>query len=633
MGGFFNKLFLKLKERKVFRTLIIYLGGAWVAMQVISLFIDRYALSGFIFDMLMILIIAGIPGSVLIAWFHGESGTQKVTRLEIGLQSALITLAIIAGFITFNVRAGDEYAAPDHDENTIVVLPFENMSDNQDDKYFSDGITDDIITNLSKIKDVQVISRLSLKDLQISEMSINAIASKLNVNLILEGSVRRIGNQVRISAKLINVETEENIWAETYDREMTEVFAVQTDVARNIADNLQIKLSPKVKRRLEYTPTANLDAYDLYLKGRDYYNLYRDADNEIAIELFKEALKLDPEYAMAYAGLADAYAQRVLRYHKPRNWLDSTIVTAQKAIALDPEVAEGYKALGVGYAYQGLNELAIEANQKAIDRNPNFFQAINNLGVIYGRLGELDKQIPMLEKAIALAPLYSIAYVQLGEAYAELGFDEKAFDLIEESMQMQPDFAESYFSLGRIYVQRGSLEKALEVTRKGLSISPDDPGLMANMGQIEMFRGNYDEAELYLEKVYDLNLGVYSLMDPIGLAPGYLGYVYLKNNKPNIAEVVFKQVDATLKESISEGNDYYRCKLELGRNYAIQNKREEAVLWLKQAFESGWHEYRLAMTDPTLKSVRNDKEFKAIMDKMRRKLKSMHERAARLMAT
>jgi TolB-like protein len=625
MRSFGKKTFLELKERKMFRTLIIYLGGAWVAIQVIALFIDRYDLSPFIFDLTMIFLIAGIPGSLVIAWFHGKSGTQQVTKAEISIHLILLIFAIVAVIMAYKWQPAKTRLIIEHDENTIAVLPFQNMSGDEEDEYFSDGITDDIITQLSKIENLQVISRFSVIGYKNTQLSLSEIASELNVNIILEGTVRRIGNEVRITAKLINVANEENMWAEAYDREMTQVFQVQSDVAENIARNLRVELSASERERINRQPTANLDAYKLYLKGRDYYYLYRENDNEVAIGLFKDALKLDPNYAMAYAGLGDAYGQRVVRFSWPDNWLDTTIVMANKAIELDPELAEGYKARALGYSYKGWSSLAIESDLLAIEHNPNFFPAISNLGVEYGRKGRIDQQIPLLEKTLALAPLFPLPYVELGEAFAKLVDDKKAIRFIEEAVHMQPDFTESYYSLAWLYINRGDLETAYKFATKGLELTPEDPGLLAKMGQIEMMMGKYDNAEAYLESVYDLNLGTHSLMDPIGLAPSYLGYVYLQTEKSALANLVFEQIERSLRDAIDAGNEYYKCKVELGRIYAIRDNKEEALLWLNQAYYDGWNNYRLALIDPTFTNIKHEPEFTIIIEKMRSRVKEMKE--------
>jgi len=627
MNSLFRKTFGKLKERKVFRTLFIYLGGAWLALQVVDLFIGLYDLSRYFFDLALIFIIAGIPGSVIIAWFHGETGTQKVRKIEIVLHSILLFSAFVAAFFAFQFHDFESEIVIEHTENTIAVLPFQNMSGDSEDDYFSDGVTDDIITQLSKIEGMQVISRFSVMKYKNTDLSLREIGNDLNVNVILQGSIRRINDQVRISAQLINVENEENIWAEQYDRQMKEVFAVQSDVAQSIARSLSVELSPKEVSRIKSQPTANLDAYDFYLKGRDYYYLYRRADNEIAIEQFKRAIELDPGYAQAYAGLGDAYAQRVLRFFWPDNWLDSTILMGKKAIELDPELAEGYKALALGYSYKGWISKAIESDLAAIERNPNFFPAISNLGVEYGRKGLLDKQIPLLEKTITLVPLYPIPYVELAEVYANLGVDEKAFEFIEEAIFMQPDFTESYFALSRIYLRRGEFSKAYDITVKGLEITPNDPGLMAKMGQIELFRGKLDNAEAYLEAVYDLNLGVASLMDPISLSPSYLGYVYKKTGKPSVAEALFQQIEKTIKQAINDGNEYYKCKVEIGRLYAIQDQKVEALLWLNYAFEDGWFDYRMAELDPTFDNLRTEDDFKMLIRHMKKRVFDMQKSA------
>jgi len=625
MNNKFNNLFTKLRDRKVLRTLLIYLGGSWVAIQVINLFIDRYQLSPFLFDATMILIIAGIPGSIIIAWFHGKRGPQKISRTEIFLHSILLVLAIIAGIFAYKLNSHEKKIAFIPVENTIAVLPFENMGNDKDDEYFSEGITDDIIIQLSKIEDIQTISRFSIMKYKNTDLSIDLIADELNVNTILEGSVRRIGNKVRITAQLIDISTGKNIWAEVYDRDISEVFVVQSEVAQSIAKNLKIQLSSKEIRQIENQPSANIEAYDFYLKGRSYYYLLRKADNEIAINFFKEAIKLDSGYAMAYAGLGDAYGQRVMRFQWPINWLDTTIMLGRKAIELDPDLAEGYKTLALGYALKGEDNNAIDANLEAIKRNPSFFSAINNLGVLYGRIGKFDKQIPLFEKAITLAPLFPIAYVQLGEAYADLDFDEMGFKYIEQAILMQPDFTESYYSLSGVYIRRRELDQALDAVHHGIEITPDDPGLLAMMGQIEVIRDNYETAEKFLKKVNGMNLGIHALMDPIGFSPSYLCYSYLKTNDSTLASDLIRKTEKSIVEAINIGNEYYRNKLELGRIYAIQGQHVKALQWLNDAFLSGWNDYRMALIDPTLESVQDEPEFKLIIEKMRNQVKQMQK--------
>jgi len=237
--------------------------------------------------------------------------------------------------------------AEEVDSKSIAVLPFDNLSPDPENEYFSLGITEDIITQLSKITELRVTSRTSAMRYQDSEKSVREIAQELQVASILEGSVRRVGNQVRITAQLVDARTDEHLWAETYDREIKDIFAIQSDVAKQIASSLKVELSPEDRARIERKPTENLTAYDYYLKGRDHYYSYSREDNERAIEFFNEALEVDPDYALAHGGLADAYAQRWLWYGFGEGWLDSAIEESNKAVALDPDLAETYQAEGL----------------------------------------------------------------------------------------------------------------------------------------------------------------------------------------------------------------------------------------------------------------------------------------------
>ena len=244
-------------------------------------------------------------------------------------------------------QPSESSVAEEVDSKSIAVLPFDNLSPDPENEYFSLGITEDIITQLSKISDLRVTSRTSAMRYQDSEKSVREIAQELQVGSILEGSVRRVGNQVRITAQLVDAKTDEHLWAETYDREIEDIFAIQRDVAEQIASSLKVELSPEDRARIERKPTENLTAYDYYLKGRDQYYSYSREDNERAIEFFNEALEVDPDYALAHGGLADAYAQRWLWYGFGEEWLDSAIEESSTAVALDPDLAETYQAEGL----------------------------------------------------------------------------------------------------------------------------------------------------------------------------------------------------------------------------------------------------------------------------------------------
>ncbi len=221
-------------------------------------------------------------------------------------------LLVLVAVLLWRTRGGKSGApsASAPDRKSVAVLPFQNLSPDPENAFFADGMTEDILTQLSKIRDLKVISRSSVMRYKGTQKPIQTIAAELGVGAVLEGSVRRAGSRVRIVGQLIDARTDEHLWAETYDRELKDVFAIQSEVAQQIAAALRATLSPAEKKRIEQNPTRNLAAYDQYLKGRELYYRYRKADNESALGLFQKALELDPGFALAYAGLGDAYAQR-----------------------------------------------------------------------------------------------------------------------------------------------------------------------------------------------------------------------------------------------------------------------------------------------------------------------------------
>ena len=240
-----------------------------------------------LFDCVLSVILCGIPPAIIYAWHHNLEGKQKIQKKEIILYSISLLIAVV--IIVWITGLGGVRLLPS-DAKTIAVLPFKNLSDNKEDEYFSDGIMEDILTQLSKISDLRVISRTSMMQYKNTKKNLRQIGEELNVATILEGSVRRAGGRVRIVGQLINARKDEHIWAETYDRELKDVFAIQTEVAKNIAASLQAILSPKELEQIENKSTANLDAYTFYLRGRDYFYRYTKQDNEKAIELFRNAL-------------------------------------------------------------------------------------------------------------------------------------------------------------------------------------------------------------------------------------------------------------------------------------------------------------------------------------------------------
>ena len=435
----------------------------------------------------------------------GPAGRRRTVLAASGVATA--SLLILAAILLWRTRGGKTVttSASGTDRKSIAVLPFQNLSPDPENAFFADGMTEDILTQLAKIKNLKVISRSSVMRYKGTQKPIREIASDLGVATVLEGSVRRAGNQVRIVGQLVDARTDEHLWAETYDRDLKDVFAIQSEVAQKIAAALRAALSPAEKKRIEQSPTQNLAAYDLYLKGRELYNHYRKADNEAAIELFQKASELDSSFALAFAGLGDAYAQRVQRFGLPSSWLDSSLEMSRKAIALDPELAEGHKAMGLAYFVKGQQRESLESNRKALKINPNLAPAVANLG--YGLLlpGRADEALPWMLRATELDPRSPPAPAGVGACYAMLRDVGRAEHWLKRSIELQPDITQGHVFLIWLYLRERRDEDAQRQLRSALTLLPDDPRLSYMTAIAALVTGDFPRAKQQLEKVF----GVY----------------------------------------------------------------------------------------------------------------------------
>lgn len=286
------------------------------------------------------------------------------------LAAALVSVVHFLGWGT---------APPPEVAKSIAVLPFDNVSNNQDNEYFSDGLTSEVIYELSKVADLTVIARSSIlqyKDTPTAHRKpLNQIGAELGVGAILESTVQRVQNRVKIVTILYNAQTSRQLWGATYDRDMKDLFAIQSDLATQIAGALQARLSVDERANLQRKPTANLTAYDLYLQGRTSWEVHRQEDNDRAVDLFKQSLEQDPKFVLAYIGLADAYIDRVKQFHGPDSWLDSAIDLCQQAIALDPKQLRAYTGLAAAFNLKGWFDRMGAPVRTALELSPNDWDA------------------------------------------------------------------------------------------------------------------------------------------------------------------------------------------------------------------------------------------------------------------
>jgi TolB-like protein/Flp pilus assembly protein TadD len=436
MSGFFEEV----RRRKVYRVAAAYVIAAGFIIQISSAVFPAWDLPSWAFRLVVVLLLIGFPISLILAWAYDITpqgiratpapGTHRRRNL-IMLIAVGVIVSAVAGFFLFpRVSRRDV-------EKSIAVLPFQSLSDEMENAYFADGIQDDILTNLAKIGDLKVISRISVMSYRGDAVrNAREIGKALGVATLLEGSVRRAGNRVRVSVQLINANSDEHIWAEDYDRDLTDVFAIQTDLAQKIASALQAKLSPNEKARLDRRPTQNPEAYLLYVQAHDSANrfdMFRDTSSK-AVPLFEQAIKLDPSFALAFAGLSMAESS-LYHYSDPvPAWREKARLNANEALRLQPDLPEGHLALGFSYYYGDRDyERALAEFEIAKRDLPNEAQAYMAIGAIQRRQGKWAESTANMEKAATLDPKNTDALNNLAFSYMALRKFEaadKTFDRV-----------------------------------------------------------------------------------------------------------------------------------------------------------------------------------------------------------
>jgi len=462
MSGFFEEL----QRRKVYRVAAAYIIAAGFIIQISSAVFPAWELPGWAFRLVVVLLLVGFPIALILAWAYDVTpqGIRATpTPSTPGSHRRRNLIMLVATGVMISAGAGffllPRVSARKIDKS-IAVLPFQNLSDEKENAYFADGMQDDILTNLSKIGDLKVISRMSVMSYRGDGVrNAREIGKALGVGSLLEGSVRRVGNRVRVSVQLINADNDEHIWAEDYDRDLTDVFAIQTDLAQKIASALQAKLSPNEKARLDNRPTQNPDAYLLFVQAHDYANrtdMFRDTSLK-AQQLFEQTTKLDPNFAAAFAGLSMVESWAYHSFDPVPARREKARSAANEALRLQPDLPEAHLALGFSYYYGDRDyERALAEFEIAKRGLPNEAQAYMAIGAIQRRQGRWVESTANLEKAAELDPKNSSVLVNLGYNYMATRNFEAADKIFDRGIEAAP---ESFGS--------GALKSELAIRWKG----------------------------------------------------------------------------------------------------------------------------------------------------------------------
>ena len=373
-------------------------------------------------------------------------------------------------------------------KKAIAVLPFDNISSDKENEYFGDGLTEELIANLSRLKDMRVISRTTTMQYKGTKKDIKIIGRELGARYIMEGSVRKFHDDLRITAQLIDVDSDEQLWAETFKGKLADVFDIQEKVSKQIVDALMMKLTPLEKIVLEKRSTVNPEAFDCNLRARDFLNRRTRNTINIALQLFEKATELDPRYAGAYAGLGETYATLYQYFDSKVQWLDKAIEFSLKAITYDNSLSDAYSALALAYFYKKSNEEAFTAGQKAIELDPHNFNGYWILGRIYHSTDRDKEAIPLLKKVVELNPDFFSAYMDLQIAYDRLGDKENSKKILNGSLDVfpryfiqHPDDARAHLYYANTLVRVGKTEEAKKEADKAVELNPGDPLMQYNV--------------------------------------------------------------------------------------------------------------------------------------------------------
>jgi TolB-like protein/class 3 adenylate cyclase len=437
-------------------------------------------------------------------------------------------------------------------EKSIAVLPFENLSEDKSNAYFCEGVQDEILTRLAKVADLKVISRTSTQHFKSAPDNLPQIAKQLGVAHIVEGSVQKSNDQVRVNVQLINALTDAHLWAETFDRKLTDIFAVESEIAKTVADTLQAKLSGSEKTAMSKKPTANPEAYELYLKGRFFWNKRTGPDLRKAIDYFNQAIAKDPNYAVAYSGLADSYL--LLPPYgaaAPKDSIPQAKAAVKKALELDDTLAEAHASSGrilSGFDFNSTK--AIAEFERAIELNPNYATAHHWFGAgPLLALGRFDESIVEAKRSIELDPLSMINNADFGNDYYYARRYDEAIAQLRKTIEIEPRFYLAHYYLGQALQANGQLPEAIAEYRKATELD-DDPFALALLGQAYARSGQGDDATKILARLNEQAKSRY--VAAYGIAVVYLG-LGDKKRAMDEPERAYREND---------GNDIYNIRVD-----------------------------------------------------------------------
>ncbi len=554
-------LFVELKRRNVFRVGAAYVVVSWLLLQVFDVIAPILELPPWAPKLLLLLIAIGFIPALVFAWAfeltpEGVKLEKDVDRSvsvsrQTGRKLDRVIIGVLVAVIFMMVAERLWFTGPDEQQQaavsvpvsglakSIAVLPFDTRSMIESDRYFSAGIHDDLLTQLAKIEAIKVISRTSVMQYENTTRPLREIAAELGVATILEGGIQRAGDRVRINAQLIEAESDTHLWAETWDKELTasNIFEIQSELATLIASALRAELAPEVQRRIDEQPTESLEAYELTLRGRYLMDKEMTEENlDSAASLFREAIRLDPQYAAAWAGLAQALAELVGWHYRPEKELwPQARQAAEKAVELDPNLSDALLALGDMQRMERQYEEGEKTFLKAIELSPGSADAHSRYSDLLRDAQRLEESLYEIRRAVELDPhLMRIRESLLQNIYFGRDFD----GVLEEAnavLELEPGAAGAWYWKSLALALKGDFAAAEEAMLKAIELDPGNSYYGIGLAYVYAWDGRRDAVEGIMENAEQKG---FSLVE-IGLVYGVLGDL----------DLAFKYMDRALEET------------------------------------------------------------------------------------
>jgi len=480
-----TKFWEEVKRRKVVRVVIAYLVVGWVLIQIADVTLEPLHLPDWAGTLVIWLVGLGFPIAVILAWV-----------LDVTPEGVKVT------------EAAGEGAEPA--DASIAVLPFVNMSGDPENEYFSDGLSEELLNLLARLQSLRVCSRTSSFALKGKDLDMPSIARQLGVRHVLEGSVRRAGDRVRITAQFIDAVDDRHLWSETYDRELQDIFAVQDEIATHIVEALKLTLTSDEQQAIQST-TEDANALDFYLRGREQYHRTEPGHLEKSREMFEAAIRIDPEYALAWAGLTYVFVDTYWYHNKEAKWIDQAHEASRKAIQFAPHLAESHGARGYAYYVHEQYDKAEAEFDQAIAINPRLFEPIHFYAQMARTLGQYEKSAALYCRAAELRPEDYQTPALGASMFATLGDSQRANELLEEhldrakrALELHPDDARALCLGALAYLNLGDEKTGLDWLNRSQAANPNSANVFYNSACFHSLSGNVEPALDCLERAAKL---------------------------------------------------------------------------------------------------------------------------------